>query len=70
MFHLLYLSLFLAVPGTVAFQFLSQHSLSVGRDELPLLPVVTTTNQTLPADFHAATHWPGCASISEIYDQG
>ena len=66
MFYL-HLSL-LAVP-TVAFQFLSQHSLLVGRDELPLLPVITT-NQALPADFQAATQWPGCASISEIYDQG
>jgi hypothetical protein len=66
MFHL-HLSL-LAVP-TVAFQFLSQHSLLVGRDELPLLPVITTM-LALPADFQAATQWPGCASISEIYDQG
>ena len=66
MFHL-HLSL-LAVP-TVAFQFLSQHSLLVGRDELPLLPVITTI-ESLPADFQAATQWPGCASISEIYDQG
>jgi hypothetical protein len=74
MFSLLFNTLLL-VPTTSATEqghpnrraFLSNNSLTLGRDELPdsTLPL----HNNLPISFDSRTRWPRCTSIRDIYDQ-